>query len=61
MCIVQRYALIGVALLCAVAAVVPLGRWRWVTTAAVALLAGFGAFVAALVLTALLWWRRPTR
>ncbi len=47
MCIVQRYALIGVALLCAVAAVVPLGRWRWVTTAAVALLAGFGAFVAA--------------
>jgi disulfide bond formation protein DsbB len=47
MCIVQRYALIGVALLCAVAAAVPLGRWRWITAVGVALMAGFGAFVAA--------------
>jgi disulfide bond formation protein DsbB len=47
MCIVQRYALLGVALLSAVAAAVPLGVARWVATAGVALVAGFGAFVAA--------------
>ncbi len=47
MCIVQRYALMGVALLSAVAALVPLGRWRWIGAAGVALVAGFGAFVAA--------------
>jgi disulfide bond formation protein DsbB len=47
MCIVQRYALLAVALLSAVAAAVPLGLARWVATAGVALVAGFGAFVAA--------------
>lgn len=47
MCIVQRYALMGVALLSAVAAALPLGRGRWLVTAGVALVAGFGAFVAA--------------
>jgi len=47
MCIVQRYALVGVALLSALAAVVPLGFSRWVATAGVAVAAGFGAFVAA--------------
>ena len=47
MCIVQRYALIGVALLSALAAALPLGMLRWATAAAVALMAGFGAFVAA--------------
>jgi protein dithiol:quinone oxidoreductase len=47
MCIVQRYALVGVALLSAVAAAVPLGLLRWAVTGGVALVAGFGAFVAA--------------
>jgi disulfide bond formation protein DsbB len=47
MCVVQRYALVGVALLSAVAAAVPLGVARWVATAGVAVVAGFGAFVAA--------------
>jgi len=47
MCIVQRYALIGVALLSALAAVFPMGVLRWITTAGVATVAGFGAFVAA--------------
>ncbi len=47
MCIVQRYALIGVALLSAMAAALPHGRWLWSGTAGVALVAGFGAFVAA--------------
>lgn len=47
MCIVQRYALIGVALLSAVAAAVPLGLPRWIAVAGVAGAAGFGAFVAA--------------
>lgn len=47
MCIVQRYALIGVALLSALAAAFPLGLLRWITTAGVAVVAGFGAFVAA--------------
>ncbi len=47
MCIVQRYALIGVALLSAVAAAVPLGLPRWIAVAGVAGVAGFGAFVAA--------------
>ena len=46
MCIVQRYALIGVALLSALAAAVPLDLARWVAAAGVALVAGFGAFVA---------------
>ncbi len=47
MCIVQRYALVGVALLSAVAAAVPLGPLRWSVTGGVVLVAGFGAFVAA--------------
>jgi disulfide bond formation protein DsbB len=47
MCIVQRYALIGVALLSAVAAAVPLGLARWIAVGGVAGVAGFGAFVAA--------------
>ena len=47
MCIVQRYALIGVALLSALAAALPLGLARWVAAGGVALVAGFGAFVAA--------------
>jgi disulfide bond formation protein DsbB len=47
MCIVQRYALIGVALLSALAAAFSLGVLRWITTAGVAMVAGFGAFVAA--------------
>ena len=47
MCIVQRYALIGVALLSALAAAMPLGLARWVAAGGVALVAGFGAFVAA--------------
>ena len=47
MCIVQRYALIGVALLSAAAAALPQGRWRWSGAVGVALVGGFGAFVAA--------------
>ncbi len=47
MCIVQRYALVGVALLSAVAAAFPLGWLRWISAGLVAALAGFGAFVAA--------------
>ena len=47
MCIVQRYALVLVALLAALAAALPQGAWRWVSAALMAGSAGFGAFVAA--------------
>ncbi|TSE24730.1 disulfide bond formation protein B [Tepidimonas aquatica] len=47
MCIVQRYALIGVALLAALAAALPGRAVRVGLIAGAALVAGFGAFVAA--------------
>ena len=47
MCIVQRYALVLVALLAALAAALPKGAWRWGIAALMAGGAGFGAFVAA--------------
>jgi len=47
MCIVQRYALVGVVLFSALAAAFSLGLLRWIGVAGVALVAGFGAFVAA--------------
>ena len=47
MCIVQRYALILVALVCGVAAALPGPRAHRVLAGLVFLLAGFGAFVAA--------------
>lgn len=46
MCIVQRYAFVGVAVLSGLAAALPLGRARWGAAAGVATVAGFGAFVA---------------
>lgn len=47
MCIVQRYALILVALLAAIAACLPSPRVRGFGVAAMGLMAGFGAFTAA--------------
>lgn len=47
MCIVQRYALVLVALLAALAAALPQGAWRWGSAALMVGGAGFGAFVAA--------------
>jgi protein dithiol:quinone oxidoreductase len=47
MCIVQRYALVGVALLCIAGALLAGPTARRVVAALVVLVAGFGAFVAA--------------
>ncbi len=47
MCIVQRYALILVALLAAIAAAIASPRARGIGVAAMGLMAGFGAFTAA--------------
>lgn len=47
MCIVQRYALIGVAVLAAIGGWWITGRWHKLVLGLVVLKAGFGAFVAA--------------
>ena len=57
MCIVQRYALILVALVAGVSAFLPQGMWRTGGLVKVGVIAGFGAFVAAR--QSLLQWNPP--